>query len=111
MRRRTAGRGMLQKLAAMVVEGVTTLDLERAAESMMPAAGAEPAFKGYRGYPATLCTSVNEEIVHGMPSATPVLKWRYRFDRHGRGVERLLRGFGDDGADRRGERGRDTCCR
>ena len=40
----------------------------------MREAGAEPAFKGYRGYPATLCASVNEEVVHGIPSTTRVLR-------------------------------------
>ena len=40
----------------------------------MRAAGAEPAFKGYRGYPATLCASVNEQVVHGIPSVTPLVQ-------------------------------------
>ena len=52
----------------MVAPGVTTADLDAAAERLVRAAGAEPAFKGYRGYPATLCASVNEEVVHGIPS-------------------------------------------
>jgi methionyl aminopeptidase len=47
---------------------VTTADLDGAAEKLVRAAGAEPAFKGYRGYPATLCASINEEVVHGIPS-------------------------------------------
>jgi methionyl aminopeptidase len=49
--------------------GVTTAELDRLAEQHIRACGAVPAFKGYRGYPATLCTSVNDEIVHGIPSA------------------------------------------
>lgn len=71
---------ILQKLRGMVREGVTTLDLEAAAEKMMRDAGARPAFKGYyvpaagSKYPFVLCTSVNEEIVHGMPSAKRALK-------------------------------------
>jgi methionyl aminopeptidase len=71
---------ILQKLREMVREGVTTLDLEAAAEKMMRDAGAKSAFKGYFAaaagskYPFVLCTSVNEEIVHGMPSAKRVLK-------------------------------------
>ena len=48
---------------------MTTADLDEAAEKMVRAAGAEPAFKGYRGYPSTLCASVNEQVVHGIPSA------------------------------------------
>lgn len=71
---------ILQKLAAMVEEGVTTQDLEVVAAKMMADAGAKPAFKGYfvqsagSKYPFVLCTSVNDEIVHGMPSAKRVLK-------------------------------------
>ncbi len=56
----------------MVAPGVSTADLDAAAEAKVRAAGAEPAFKGYRGYPATLCASVNEQVVHGIPSATPL---------------------------------------
>src|SRR5690242_3972663 len=64
----------------MVHEGVTTRDLEIAAEKMIAEAGAKPAFKGYYSqaagtkYPYTLCTSVNDEVVHGMPSAKRKLK-------------------------------------
>ena len=58
---------VLEELAAMVAPGVTTADLDAAAEARVRAAGAEPAFKGYRGYPATLCASVNEQVVHGIP--------------------------------------------
>ena len=59
---------VLAELAAMVRPGITTADLDAAAERMVRAAGAEPAFKGYRGYPATLCASVNDEVVHGIPA-------------------------------------------
>ena len=55
-------------LAAAVRPGVTTADLDALAEAEIRAAGATPSFKGYHGYPATICTSVNEEIVHGIPS-------------------------------------------
>ena len=58
---------VLEELAAMVAPGVSTADLDAAAEQRVRAAGAEPAFKGYRGYPATLCASVNEQVVHGIP--------------------------------------------
>jgi len=60
---------VLAELASEVQPGVTTLDLDRLAEQRVRAAGAVPAFKGYRGYPATLCASVNDEVVHGIPSA------------------------------------------
>src|SRR3954462_8411499 len=64
---------VLDELAAMVVPGVSTADLDAAAEQKLRAAGAEPAFKGYRGYPATLCASVNEQVVPGIPTR-PALK-------------------------------------
>jgi methionyl aminopeptidase len=65
---------VLAELEAMVAPGVTTADLDRAAEQLTRDGGAEAAFKGYRGYPATLCASVNEEVVHGIPSAARALK-------------------------------------
>ncbi|MCC7009356.1 MAG: type I methionyl aminopeptidase [Acidobacteria bacterium] len=65
---------VLAALAAEVAPGVTTKDLDQLAERLVRDAGAEPAFKGYRGYPATLCASVNEEVVHGIPSAKRVLR-------------------------------------
>ena len=58
----------LRVLAAAVRPGVTTAELDALAEAEIRAAGATPSFKGYHGYPATICTSVNEEIVHGIPS-------------------------------------------
>jgi len=70
---------ILQELGGMVKEGVSTLDLEEAAERMMKEAGARPAFKNYyvpavgQRYKYVLCTSVNEEVVHGLPSAKRVL--------------------------------------
>jgi methionyl aminopeptidase len=63
---------VLGALAVMVEPGISTADLDEAAERSVRAAGAEPAFKGYRGYPATLCASVNEQVVHGIPSKTPL---------------------------------------
>jgi methionyl aminopeptidase len=67
-------RQILDELKDMVAPGVTTMDLERHAEKRMKELGAKPAFKGYYDYPCVLCTSVNEEIVHGIPSAKRVLK-------------------------------------
>ena len=59
---------VLAELATMARPGISTLDLDAAAERMVREAGAEPAFKGYRGYPCTLCASVNEQVIHGIPS-------------------------------------------
>jgi methionyl aminopeptidase len=59
---------VLAELAAVVAPGVSTRDLDVLAERLVREGGAEPAFKGYRGYPATLCASVNEQVVHGIPS-------------------------------------------
>jgi methionyl aminopeptidase len=58
----------LEVVAAAVRPGVTTADLDALAEREIRAAGATPSFLGYHGYPATICTSVNDEIVHGIPS-------------------------------------------
>lgn len=58
---------VLVEVALSVEAGVETIELDRLAERRIRAGGAEPAFKGYHGYPATLCVSVNDEIVHGIP--------------------------------------------
>jgi len=67
-------RQVLDHLAGLVAPGVSTMDLERAAEKKMKELGAKPAFKGYYDYPCVLCTSINEEIVHGIPSEKRTLK-------------------------------------
>ena|SRR5438874_5042890 len=67
-------RQVLDTVRAMAVPGASTMDLERAAEQKIKELGAKPAFKGYHDYPCVLCTSVNQEIVHGIPSAKRVLK-------------------------------------
>jgi len=67
-------RQVLDQVRSMVAPGVTTMDLERAAEKKIAELGAKPAFKGYYDYPCVLCTSVNEEIVHGIPSEKRALK-------------------------------------
>jgi len=59
---------VLSVIREKVKPGVTTLELDKIAESVTEKRGAKPAFKGYRGYPYSLCASVNEEVVHGMPS-------------------------------------------
>jgi len=74
---RRSGRIVRQVLEAakeMVAPGVSTMDLERVAERRIRDLGAKPAFKGYYDYPCVLCTSVNDEIVHGIPSEQRVLK-------------------------------------
>jgi methionyl aminopeptidase len=60
---------ILAELRKTVAPGLTTQDLDELAERRVREAGAEPAFKGYHGYPATICASVNEQVVHGIPSA------------------------------------------
>jgi len=67
-------RDVLELVRGLVKPGVTTLDLENAAEAHIKGMGARPAFKGYHGFPCVLCTSVNSEVVHGIPSQKRVLK-------------------------------------
>jgi methionyl aminopeptidase len=67
-------RQVLDHVRTLVKPGATTMDLERAAEQKMKELGVKPAFKGYYDYPCVLCTSINEEIVHGIPSEKRVLK-------------------------------------
>lgn len=59
---------VLAHLRTLVAPGVTTIDIDRAAEKMIRDAGALPTFKGYNGFPYSICASVNEQIVHGFPS-------------------------------------------
>jgi len=65
---------VLNTLKEAVQPGVTTMDLERLAARRAAEHGVRPAFKGYRGYPCVLCASVNEEVVHGIPSGARRLK-------------------------------------
>ena len=67
-------REVLELVRSHVKPGATTLDLEKAAEARLKALGVKAAFKGYHGYPCVLCTSVNSEVVHGIPSPNRVLK-------------------------------------
>jgi methionyl aminopeptidase len=67
-------REILDALKAAVRPGVSTMDLERIAAKMIADAGAKPAFKGYYDYPCVLCTSINQEIVHGIPSEKRLLR-------------------------------------
>ena len=74
---REAGRlvgDVLLELAAHVAPGVSTGDLDQLAEQRIVQAGATPAFKGYHGYPAAICVSINEEVIHGIPSGRRLLR-------------------------------------
>lgn len=66
-------REIFARLEKSVQEGVSTLDLDREVENIIYSQGAEPAFKGYKGFPASICASVNEVVVHGIPSGDVVL--------------------------------------
>jgi methionyl aminopeptidase len=71
-RMRRAGRvvaATIERLQGAVRPGVTTAQLDRLAEEAIHSAGATPSFKGYRGFPASICTSVNEQVVHGIPGS------------------------------------------
>jgi methionyl aminopeptidase len=70
-RMRAAGRILAEvkdRLKAIVRPGISTQDIDTDVEAFILSRGAQSAFKGYRGYPATVCTSINEEVVHGIPS-------------------------------------------
>jgi methionyl aminopeptidase len=64
---------VLERLKEEVKAGVSTWDLDRIAEEVSRREGATPAFKGYRGYPASVCFAVNDEVVHGIPSRNKIL--------------------------------------
>ncbi|NMB02470.1 MAG: type I methionyl aminopeptidase [Firmicutes bacterium] len=73
---RAAGKVVAQAhelVREMIRPGITTLELDRAVEDFLVKQNAIPAFKGYQGYPASICTSVNEVVVHGIPSKEVVL--------------------------------------
>jgi methionyl aminopeptidase len=74
---RTASRivaTVLREIAELVTPGMTTGDLDRHAEQRIREMGAVPSFKGYHGFPASICASINNEVVHGIPSAKRVIK-------------------------------------
>ena len=74
---RDAGRILAEvkdRLRAMVRPGITTKQIDQDVEAFILSRGAQSAFKGYRGYPATVCISINEEVVHGIPSAKRKLR-------------------------------------
>jgi methionyl aminopeptidase len=63
---------IMKELIGMVKPGITAKELDRAAEALVLKFGAKPSFKGYEGFPAALCVSINEELVHGLPSGKKV---------------------------------------
>jgi len=65
---------VLKELMGVVAPGVSTRDLDELAERRLLEAGALPAFKGYHGYPATICASVNEQVIHGIPNTRPLVE-------------------------------------
>ncbi len=58
----------LESIKKIITPGINTFELDKRVESFIVSKNAKPAFKGYRGYPASLCTSINEQVVHGIPS-------------------------------------------
>jgi len=65
---------VLREMIAMAAPGLTTGDLDRHAEKRIREMGATPSFKGYHGFPASICASINHEVVHGIPSAKRVIR-------------------------------------
>ncbi len=65
---------VLNLLEEKIIPGITTFELDKIAESYIMECGALPSFKGYYGYPASICASINDEVVHGIPSKERVLK-------------------------------------
>jgi methionyl aminopeptidase len=65
---------VLEALRPLALPGASTMDIDREAERLVRAAGALPAFKGYRGFPATICSSINDEVIHGIPASARRLR-------------------------------------
>ena len=86
---------VLNDIESMIIPGVSTYELDEWAENRILEMNARPAFKGYRGFPSTLCTSINEEVVHGIPSRTRKLR---EGDIIGIDVGCVYRSFYGDGA-------------
>jgi methionyl aminopeptidase len=67
-------KSVLSELVKLVRPGITTEELDKAAYRLITESGAKPSFLGYRGFPGSICASINEEVVHGIPSKSRVLK-------------------------------------
>lgn len=85
----------LEVAAAAVAPGISSLELDKLAEAVIRDAGAVPSFKGYRGYPGTLCVEVNDVVVHGIPRADEILR---EGDLVGLDVGAFYQGFHGDAA-------------
>lgn len=74
--RRSGGilAGVMKKLQKTIKPGITTMEIDMLADELIAEKGALPAFKGYKGFPASVCTSINEEIVHGIPGERKLLE-------------------------------------
>lgn len=97
-RMRDAGRILAEvheQLAELVVPGITTLDIDRKGEELIRKAGCIPSFKGYEGYPASICVSVNDEVVHGIPAEDHYL---YEGDIVGLDAGVIYKGYQSDAA-------------
>ncbi len=81
-------------LAERIRPGVSTAELDAFAEAHIRAAGATPTFKGYNGFPATLCISVNEEVIHGIPGKYRLKEGGHRLGGLWRDLAELRRGLG-----------------
>src|SRR4030042_2056773 len=66
--------GIMKELGDMVKPGIKTSEINRVAETLILKSGGKPSFKNYRGYPAAICTSINEEVVHAIPSERKLKK-------------------------------------
>ena len=86
---------VLQELKQAIRPGVSTAALDALAEEVIRSDGATPAFKGYRGFPASLCVSINDEVVHGIPSSKRILR---EGDIVSLDVGTIVEGFCGDGA-------------
>lgn len=86
---------VLEEIREKIKPGVTTHELDQWAEDRIQKMNAKPGFKGYNGYPATLCTSINDEVVHGIPSRDRILE---EGDIVGIDVGCIYKGFWGDGA-------------
>ena len=90
--------------------GVTTAELDEAAERFIRSQGAEPAFKGYRGFPGSICASPNSMVVHGIPGSYELAARRHPLDRHRRGPRRLGGRRRDHPPDRQRHADRRSAC-
>ena len=91
---RAAGRvvaEMHEAIRAAARPGVTTLHLDRVARDVLDRADATSNFLGYHGFPAVICASVNDEMVHGIPNERPLARRRHRLDRLRRDRQRVAR--------------------